>query len=459
MTFRNPFTGSAGISRRSFLASGVAASALLAASPRAALAAGDITLWTPGGSDVFCQIHTDLIQRFAAGRDDLTGAVVQCGLGQATEYTQALIGSIAGGVPPDISMLWDSPVSLSTQGAFLPLDDMMAGSRIPVETWPAGLLKSCQFKGQTFGLPVTAGVYGMWYNEELFEAKGIPSDRDSFPKTWAELRALSKEFTEWNGDRLQVAGFMPPREAETIPIWSALNGGQIFDEANLRYTIDSEQNVEMFNFFIDWLDEEYKGDVNLVDRSANFRDGYPNPTTGMGPAFRENRLAGVQSGCWLMGDIYGDPVPVFERWNIAAHPVGPSGSETVSGTWPNWFVIPVGSRNPEAAFAYLETLSLEGVIEWYRQIPDVPTNLQVHAPTPDVVVEKRGEAFAEDVTQFLQEQAAIVTPMWNSPAQAYGQDQLARAIERIYTKASSVTEALGEAQSAAQAELERVLAG
>ncbi len=459
MTFRNLFTGRAGISRRSFLASGAAASALLASNPRAALAAGDITLWTPGGSDVFCQIHTDLIQRFAAGRDDLTGAVVQCGLGQATEYTQALIGSIAGGVPPDISMLWDSPVSLSTQGAFLPIDDMMAGSRIPVETWPAGLLKSCQFKGQTFGLPVTAGVYGMWYNEELFEAKGIPSDRDSFPKTWAEMRALSKEFTQWNGDRLEVAGFMPPREAETIPIWSALNGSQIYDEANLRYTFDSEQNVEMFNFFLDWLNEEYKGDVNLVDRSANFRDGYPNPTTGTGPAFRENRLAGVQSGSWLMGDIYGDPAPVFERWNIAAHPVGPSGSETVSGTWPNWFVIPVGSRNPEAAFAYLETLSLEGVVEWYRQIPDVPTNSQVDAPTPDVVVEKRGEAFAEDITAFLQEQAAIVTPMWNSPAQAYGQDQLARALERIYTKASTVTEALSEAQAASQAELDRVLAG
>jgi ABC-type glycerol-3-phosphate transport system substrate-binding protein len=321
------------------------------------------------------------------------------------------------------------------------------------------LLKSCQFKGQTFGLPVTAGVYGMWYNEELFESKGIPSARASFPKTWTELRALSKEFTVWNGDRLEVAGFMPPREAETLPIWSALNGGQIYDEANLRYTIDSEQNVEMFNFFLDWLNEEYKGDVNLVDRSANFRDGYPNPTTGMGPAFRENRLAGMQSGSWLMGDIYGDPAPVFERWNMAAHAVGPSGSATVSGTWPNWFVIPVGSKNAEAAFAYLEYLSLEGVIEWYKQIPDVPTNSQVKAVRPDVVVERRGEEFAEDITVFLQEQAAIVTPMWNSPAQAYGQDQLARAIEKIYTKAASVSDALAEAQLSAQAELDRVLAG
>ena len=39
---------------------------------------------------------------------------------------------------------------------------------------------------------------------EIFAAKGIPADRESFPKTWDELRALSKEFTVWEDDRLAV---------------------------------------------------------------------------------------------------------------------------------------------------------------------------------------------------------------------------------------------------------------
>jgi ABC-type glycerol-3-phosphate transport system substrate-binding protein len=445
------------LNRRAFLASTAAAAAL---TPRFAAAQGaELQMWTPGGSELFCNIHTGLIQGFASRTEGLSGAAVQCGLGQDTEFTQALIASIASSSPPDISMLWDSPVALGSQGAFMPLDDMMAGSRIPVETWPAGLLASCQFRGQTFGLPVTAGVYTMWYNEELFESKGISSARADFPKTWADMRALSKEFTVWNGDRLEVAGFMPPRVPETMAIWSALNGGMLFDGDNLKYTIDSEQNVEMMQFFLDWLDEEYKGDINLVDRSGNFMDGYPNSTTGLGPAFREGRLAGMQSGSWLMGDIYGDPAPVFERWNLAAHPVGPSGTNSVSGTWPNWFVIPARSANPEAAFAYLEYLSLEGVVDWYRQIPDVPTNSQVTAPTPDVIVNQRGAEVADDITAFLQEQAAIVTPMWNSPSQSFGADQVARALEKIYTKAATVAEALADAQSAAQAELDRVLAG
>lgn len=447
------------ISRRGFLA-GSAALGTAMTLPAGAFAQqeGQLLLWLPGGSDLFCKIHTGLLEGFSTGAG-LGTATTVCGLGQDTEFTQALIGAITAGNPPDISMLWDSPVSLGAQGAFMPLDDMMKGSKIPIDTWPAGLLSSCQFKGVTYGLPVTAGVYSMWYNQEMFEAKGLPSDRASFPKTWVEMRKLSKEFTVWDGDKLVSAGFMPNRVPETMAIWSALNGGMMFDEANLKYQIDSEQNVEMMNFFLEWLDEEYKGDFNLVDRSGNFLDGYPNPTTGMGPAFREGRQAGMQSGSWLLGDIFADPVPSFERWNLAANPVGPSGSASFSGTWPNWFVIPVGSKNPQAAFDYLSYLAIEGSVEWYQQIPDVPTNSQVQRKAPAGLVEKRGQEVADDITAFLGEQAAVVTPMWNSPVQSFYTDQIARAVEKIYTKASPVKDALGEAQAATQAELERVLAG
>ena len=447
------------ISRRSFLQSTAAAGAAMAL-PGVALAQteGQLLIWLPGGSDLFCKIHTGLLEGFSA-KAKLGPATTVCGLGQDTEFTQALIGSITAGSPPDISMLWDSPISLGAQGAFMPLDDMMKGSDIPLETWPAGLLSSCQFKGLTYGLPVTAGVYAMWYNEEMLEAKGIPSDRASFPKTWVEMRKMSKEFTVWEGDTLKSAGFMPNRIPETMAIWSALNGGMLFDEANLKYTLDSEQNVEMMSFFLEWLDEEYKGDINLIDRSGNFREGYADGATGVGPAFREGRQAGLMSGSWLMGDIYADPVPVFTRWNQAPNPVGPSGTNPVSGTWPNWFVIPVGSKNPQAAFDYLSYLAIEGSVEWYQQIPDVPTNSQVALKPPTSLIERRGQAFADDLTAFLATQAAIVTPMWNSPVQSFGNDQMARAMEKIYTHVQPVREALTEAQAASQAELERVLAG
>jgi ABC-type glycerol-3-phosphate transport system substrate-binding protein len=455
---QRPFARPAGIGRRGFLAT-AAATGGLALLPRGARAqSGELTMWTPGGSPIFCEMQDRLLQTWSAGNGVAT-ATLQCGLGNADEYAQVLVGAIAGGNAPDLSILWDSPIALGARGAFTPLDEMMAGSRIAADTWPAGLLSSCQYKGQTFGLPVTAGLYGWFYNEEMFEAKGMPFDRGSLPKTWDEMRAMSKEFTVWNGDRLEVAGFMPPRDQVIAILYAGLNGSRFYDSANQRYTMDDERNVEMFSFFIDWLDEEYGGDINVIDRSGNFNDGYPSAVTGLGPAFRESRMAGLASGSWLMGDIYADPVPNFTRWNVADLPAGPSGSGAVSGFWPNWFVIPASARNVETAFNYLEFISTEGVVEWYRLIPDIPTNANAAQVLPDLVVANRGEDFAKDITAFWAEQAKIVTPMWDSPVEAFGQDQLSRAMERIYTRETPPREALAEAQAAAQAELERFLAG
>lgn len=455
-TFAKPET----LNRRSFLLGTAATATATMTLPGAAFAQakGQLLLWLPGGSDLFCKVQTGMLTDWTAKHKDLASAETVCGLGQDTAFNQALIGAITGGNPPDMSLLWDAPVSLGTQGAFLALDDMMAKSIISIDTWPGGLLASCQFKGKTYGLPVTAGIYSMWYNAEMFEAKGIKSDRASFPKTWVEMRALSKEFTVWDGDTLKVAGFVPHREAESLAIWSALNGGKLYDSANYKYTFDSEENIEMFNFFVDWLNEEYKGDINLVDRSGSFGSGYANGNTGQPSAFREGRLAGLHSGSWLMGDIW-DPAPTFTRWDLAEHPVGPSGTATVSGVWPNWLVIPANSLNPQEAFDYLTFLSTEGAVIWFENVPDIPTNSLVTLSPPKILVEKRGEEFATDATAFFSEQAKIVTPMWDSPAQGFGNDQLRLAIEKIYTKAATPKDALAEAQVASQAELDRVLAG
>ena len=448
-----------GPSRRGFLA-GSAAALGLTGLPGGLWAqqAGSLTMWTPGGSTLFCDIHTKILNDFTATRSDLGPASISCGFGDGADYTQRLFGAIAAGQVPDISMLWDSPVSLGVQGAFMELDPWMATlPGLAAENWPAGVLASCQFQGKTYGLPVTAGVYTMWFNADMFAAKGISTARGDFPTSWDDLRRLSKEFTVWNGDRLEVAGFVPPRDIASLPVWAALNGGRLFNAADQRYEIDSPQNIEMFQFFLDWMDEEYRGDINLVDRSGNFRDGYNDNSTGLGPAFREGRCAMLSSGCWLMGDYWAEPEPTARNWDLAAYPVGPSGSAGASGIYPNWFVIPQGSQNPDAAAAYLEYLSTVGVIEWFRQIPDVPTNALVQAEPPQVVADNRSPEFAVDVTAFLQQQAGLVTPMWDSPVQSFGMDQIGLAMEKIYTKQAAVPEALAEAQTNAQAELERVL--
>lgn len=442
--------------RREVLLGGSALATLGLASPQSyAQSGGSLAVWAPGGSPEFCDLQTKLIGNYITA-NGLGGGDFKCGIGADTEFTQALLASIAAGNPPDVAMIWETPIALGLQGAFLELDPYLADTaNLAPENWPAGLLASCRFKGKTYGLPVAAGVYGIWYNEDMLAKKGIATDRHSFPKTWDEMRRLSKEFTRWDGDHLAEAGFMPPREVETIPIWSALNGSRIYDSDNFRYVINSEQNVEMFEFFVSWLNEEYKGDINEVDRSGAFRTIYAS-SDGLPPAFQEGRLAGVETGSWAQGDLYAFPV-AFERWNVARHPLGPSGSEVVSGTWPNWLVIPKGVKKVEASIRYIDYLSVDGMKEWYQRVPDLPANKKVGNVVPNVVVEKRGGAFGTQITEFFLSQAKIATPMWDSPVQSFAQDRLANAIQEIYLKAAPVKTILTKTQSVVQAELDKVL--
>ena len=194
-----------------------------------------VTFWTPGGSPTYCEVHTEIAADYKAVNPNVT-VNFQCGT-DPDAFTERLLGAIAAGNPPDATVYWDTPVSLGVRGALLPLDELMASAEYAgVENWPAGVLASCQFDGQTWGLPVAAGTYGIWYNQELFEAKGHPERPRQLPQDVGRAaRSSRRSSPQWDGDRLETAGFVSPATSDlapTLPIWSALNGGQLYDAAN-----------------------------------------------------------------------------------------------------------------------------------------------------------------------------------------------------------------------------------
>jgi multiple sugar transport system substrate-binding protein len=459
------------VSRRAFLKStGIGATALVLAAcavpggqPAGQAAEGGATtgeklslsFWTPGGSQIYCEGFGTIASNYEAENGNIDIEDAQCGVGDQN-FNEVLLARIAAGDPPDSTIIWTSPAAFGARNALVELDELMAGSKYSQkEAWPEGVLASCLWGGKTYGLPVAAGTYAIFYNEEMFEAAGLSSKREDFPKTWDELRAASAKFTKWNGDTLESAGFIPRPDQYQLPIWSALNGTELFNAETTTYQIDNEGNVGMMDYFLSWIDEEYQGDVNKINVSGNF-GGY---TDGEGrpSAFTEGKLAMITEGFWYSGDMYNMDVK-FERWNVAPFPVGPSGTDTKSGYWPNWLVIPKGSRNPEEAFKYLDYMSAEGIKVWFANIPDLPTNKNVSTDLfPKLTAEKRGEEFSQEITNFFRSRLDVATPMWNSPIQDFANDQVGRAVEQIYTKTTPTAQALGEAQQACQAELENLL--
>lgn len=417
-----------------------------------------ITFWTPGGSAAYCAGFDVISKQFAEANPGMKVGGVQCGAGDQ-QFLEVFLARVAAGNPPDVSIIWDSPVSLAARGALEPIDDLMKGSKYSaVENWPAGLLSSCQYQGKTYGLPVAAGTYGMYFNETLFEKKGISTKREDFPKTWADLRKLSKEFTVWNGDKLEQTGFAPwAPDMVQMNIFAALNGGQFYDSAANKFTMDSAQNIEMMQFFLDWINEEYKGDLTALLNSANW--GFYTDGNGRPPMWQAGKMAMQSDGFWVSGDMYGVELkPEAQKWNVAQYPVGPSGKGTKSGYWPNWMVVPKGAKKRDDGFKYADYIAGKGIEVWFSAVPDLPANKLVSTDLlPKKVVEMRGEAFAKDVMTFFRGQLDVATPMWNSPVQNFANDQITRVLEQVYTKKTTPKDALAAAQVACQTELEKVL--
>jgi multiple sugar transport system substrate-binding protein len=413
-----------------------------------------VTFWTPGGSAVYCNNFDKISAAFTASGGTKIGGV-QCGAGQQ-QFLEIFLARVAAGNPPDVSIIWDSPVSLAVRGALEPIDDLMKASKYSqADNWPAGVLASCQYDGKTYGLPVAAGTYAMYYNKKMFS--GVKSRAD-FPKTWAELRALSKDMTVWKDDQLVSAGFSPTTiDNVELNIWSALNGSQLYDGANNKYTIDSPQNVEMMEYFLAWLNEDYKGDLTALNTAANLQ--LYADATGRVPYWAENKLGAAGSGFWFGGDMYGNEMKNGKvDWDVASYPVGPSGSGTKSGYWPNWMVIPKGAKRGAEGFAYADYISAVGIKTWFEAVPDMPTNK--NAPkdlVPVKVATEINEAFAKDLMSFFVNQLNVATPMWNSPVQNFSNDQVTRVLEQVFTKQATPKDALAAAQKASQTELEKVL--
>jgi len=439
-------------------ASGASGATVVAPTVAAAGGGGKTTVsfWTPGGSATFCKGFATISADYEKLHPNIDIGEVQCGTGDQ-DFQQVLLARIAAGNPPDSTIVWASPIALGARGSLEALDDMMSTSEYAAKAnWPDSVLASCVFNGKTWGLPVSAGTYGMWYNEDLLTAKGIKPGRENFPKTWDDMRALSKELVQWKGDKVVSVGFIPWGDQYTLPIWAASNGSQLYDADNKKYTIDNEANIYMMQYAVDWIDDQYKGNYTKLNTDGNW-GMYVNNDTGQAPGFQQGTVGMRLDGFWVVGDLYEVEVKA-NNWNVASVPNGPKGTKVVSGYWPNWLVIPKGSQHDKEAFQWLDYMSGVGIKTWFANVPDLPANRKVSADlVPARAVEKRGQAFALDITTFFRKQLDVATPMWNSPVQDFANDQLGRALELIYNKKATPKDALADAQKACQAELDKVL--
>lgn len=364
------------------------------------------------------------------------------------DYIEVLLARIAAGNPPNTATLWSPPSQFGARGSLTELDELMADAKwAKAEAFYEAPLGSCQWGGKTYGLPASAGAGCIFINKAKFEEKGLSTKREDFPTTWDDMKTLSEQFVVWEGEELKHVGFVPWTQAWLKPMWSQLNGGMLFDVQNVRYLVDSEQNIEWLEYWVKWLDDQYGGDIEEMNLYGTWGDVYPES------AFQLEQCAIDISGSWAATDA-GIP---FE-WEVMKFPVGPSGSKSVTGFWPNWWVVPKGAPNLPESFLLSEYFCTQGWVTWYKQVMDTPAWKDFpEGVLTEKLVDDVGAERGQEIHNFFAEYLEDGCAMWNSPIEDYASDALDSAIDEVLHKTKTAAEALKEAQGIVQAKLEEEL--
>ncbi len=363
-------------------------------------------------------------------------------------YTEVLLARIAAGNPPNTATLFDPPVQFAARGSLTEIDAFIENAKWAKSTaFYDGPLNSCRWSGKTYGLPASAGAGCIFINAEKFDAQGISTKREDFPTTWEGLLELSAKLTQWENGDLKQAGLVPWATAWLKPVWSGLNGSQLFDAENTQYTITSQENVAWISYWLNWLEKQYQGDIEKLNLYGNYSDAYP---TG---AFQLGVSAMVQSGSWACSDA---EIPF--AWEVTKFPVGPSGSKSKTGYWPNWFAMPAGLSYAQESFLFCEYFCTKGWEIWYTGIMDTPAWKDFPSGVlTQALVDNVGQERAQEIHNFFASYLADTVDMWNSPVESFASDTLDAAIDEVLHKTKTPDQALADAQDAIQAKLDETL--
>ncbi len=378
--------------------------------------------------------HFKIIEQFEAANPDIQVQLEPVGSG---DYYARILTQIAAGDPPDLLQIGDDAVPMFVgRGAFVPLDDFIAGTEYPLDTniYLPGVLEPGRWDGAQYLLPKDFSPLAVYYNKRLFDEAGVPYPKDGW--TWAEFLDTAQKLTKTDaeGKTTQWGVQLPAAWTTGFEYWVAAAGGSLISEDGAEFAgyMDSPQVQEAVQFYAD-LYNEYKVAPLPADMNA----------FGGGNSEFDNGTAAMRIfGRWPQSGMRENP-------NIDLGVVGmPVGEQRANVLFWGGFGISALSENPEAAWRFLRFYTgPEGAEVWKDwALPTVKAVADSSGLSTDPV-----EGSWLNELNYLAPRAYVYTPYWGQTADP----ALRRVLETvILDPAADVPATLAAAAQEAQAALD-----
>ncbi len=312
--------------------------------------------------------------------------------------------NIAAGTEADVfyvDIFWAD--SIMKTGKLLALDDNMKKTNTNKSDFVPSLLNAFSYNGKVYGIPKDFNTLGLVYNKDLFKAANVKEPTNDW--TWDDLKTAAKALTK--GDVVGLS--LPADAARFMPfLWAA--GG---DLAN----INSDKGQAATDFYTGF---EAKDSVSKLPSELGM--GWA------GEAFEKGKAAMVFEGGWLPADLNNNFKTV--NYGVVQLPKGSAGKSNLIFTVS--YSISAKTKNPDAAWALTNYLTGKD-----NQSKTLKAGFALPTRT----------ALASEITNANSKAIFDGAPYgkpFNYAAANTGKvnDEIAKALESIMLKKSSVKDAL-----------------
>lgn len=374
-----------------------------------------LEVWTVNPPDY----HEKMAKEFEAANPDIK---VNVKVVQFPDIVNDLARAVATGGAPDLTYVDNPDIALlASKGILANLKPMIDQSSVikPTDIYP-GPLSAVTYEGGIYGVPRGANTIALYYNADMFKAKGL--DPDKPPQTWDELYTAAKALTDPAKNIYGLAFSAVGTEEGTFQFlpWMQMAGGD-YNKVN------GEGGVKALEFWGKLLDEELASPDTLVRGQWD--------STG---TFNAGNAAMAISGPWELPRMSTDAK--FD-YRVVKLPVPEAGATRASALGEGDNVILESSQHKAEAFKFVEYM--------YSQMPRV-WNEFGYMPAYPVTIDKPNYPQAYEVFAESMKYARNRGP---SPDWARISKAIQTAIQTTLTGQSTAADALATAQASIDAVL------
>ncbi|CAK03961.1 sugar ABC transporter substrate-binding protein [Rhizobium johnstonii] len=371
-----------------------------------------LTLWS---LDRDIQPAPNLVKEFNAQNN---GIKIEYRLIQFDDVVTEAMRAFATGQAPDIIAV-DNPehALFSSRGAFLDLTDMISKSTVikPANYFP-GPLKSVEWDGKYFGVPKATNTIALYYNKDMFKAKGL--DPNKPPQTWDELVEDARKLTDPAKNVYGLAFSAKANEEGTFQFlpWAQMGGGSYEN-------INAEGAVKALEVWKTIMDEKLASPDTLTRGQWD--------STG---TFNSGNAAMAISGPWELDRMSQEAK--FD-WGVTLLPVPKEGAERSSAMGDfNWAIFAT-SKHPAEAFKALEFFASQDD-KMFKNFGQLPAR-------SDISIPETGQPLKDAALKVFLEQLKYAKPRGPHPQWPKISKAIQDAIQAALTGQMSPKDALDQA--------------